>query len=376
MKTIFVANTDWYLYNFRLSLARFLRSKGFDTVFVSPPGDYADRLMEAGFKWIQWEVGRKSLAPVAEINGLRKLYSIYKSEKPDFVHHFTMKPVLYGSLAGRAAEVPGIINCVTGLGYIWLSNEPIAQSLRPFLRILFRHTLKAPNIQMIFENDGDKEYFIDAQLIDEKRTSLIPGVGVDVNKFFSSDEPEGVPVVVFPARMLRDKGLGTLIQSAENLRKQIDVRIVLVGRPDPGNPTSVDVETLQQWDKAGVIEYWGWKDDMAQVYRDSHIVVLPSLYEGVPTVLLEAAASSRPIIATDIPGIRMVVHNHQNGILVPMRDSKALSDAIKKLVIDNDLRRKMGVIGREIVLNHFTQKIINERTYDVYQKLSRDVPIP
>lgn len=371
MKILFVANTDWYLYNFRRSLAQFLFRQGWEIVMVSPSGPYVDILERLGYHWVSWEVGRQSLAPFQELAALNRLKDIYLREKPDLVHHFTVKPVLYGSIAARMARVPGIVNCITGLGYIFLSRDLKARLIRPLAKILYALTLRLPNCQVIFENEGDRGYFVRNRLVQAEKSHLIAGVGVDVEHFTTASEPAGVPVILFPARMLWDKGVGVLIEAARLLHTRQKVRVVLVGTPDPGNPTSVDEAMLRRWEQEKVIEYWGWQEDMSTVYRQSHIVTLPSMYEGVPTALLEAAACGKPLVATDIPGCRAIVKDGINGLLVPVHDSRALAEALEKLVIDPELRQKMGLASRQLVLEQFTDTSVNERTQAVYQTLIR-----
>jgi glycosyltransferase involved in cell wall biosynthesis len=369
MKILLAANTDWYLYNFRMSLGKFLRDKGCQVIFVSPSGPYSSRFAQLEFQWIPWGLGRKSVSPISELRALNHLITIYRLQQPDVVHHFTMKPVLYGTLAARAANVPGIINCVTGLGYVWSSGDLKARALRPLLKTLFRMSLNNPKTRVVFENPGDQLFFIREGIVNETNAHIIPGVGVDVKKFEYLPEKDGMPLVVFPARILWDKGVGVLVEAVKLLSTRIKVRVALVGRPDPGNPTSVEENLIDQWQAEGLVEYWGWKDDMIPVYQQCHIVALPSFYEGVPTALLEAAASGRPIVATDIPGCREVVLDGVNGYLVSVNDPKALADALEKLLQDAELRRQMGLAGRQLILDKFTDQSVNERTWKVYETL-------
>jgi glycosyltransferase involved in cell wall biosynthesis len=371
MKALFVANTDWYLYNFRRSLARFLFSQGWEIVMVSPSGSYTASLEKLGYRWVNWEVGRQTLAPFQELSALNDLRRIYLQEKPDLVHHFTVKPVLYGSIAARLAHVPGIVDCVTGLGYIFLSADLKARLIRPLAKSLYWLTLRASNCRVIFENEGDRGYFLRNRLVQAVKSHLIAGVGVDVEYFTVSPEPADTPIVLFPARMLWDKGVGVLVEAARILHARQMVRIVLVGMPDPGNPTSVDEAMLRRWEQEKLVEYWGWQEDMKAVYQQSHIVTLPSMYEGVPTALLEAAACGKPLVATDIPGCRAVVKDGVNGYLVPVHDSQALADTLEKLIIDASLRQKMGIASRQLIVEQFTDTYVNEATWAVYRELIR-----
>jgi glycosyltransferase involved in cell wall biosynthesis len=372
-KAILVANTDWYLYNFRLSLARYLRDAGLEVVLVSPPGRFTPQLKSSGFHWQAWDVGRQTLAPWKEAGAFLRLAGIYRRERPDLVHHFTVKPVLYGTLSARLLGISGIVNSITGLGYIFLGQETKARLLRELVKRLYRLAFHHPNCAAIFENDTDRQYFIREKLISPDRTWLIEGVGVDSERFIPTPEPGGVPLVVLPARMLWDKGVGTLVEAARLLHARLpvrrSVRIALVGEPDPGNPATIDETILKSWEQEGIIEWWGWQQDMQAVYTQCHIVTLPSLGEGVPTVLLEAASSGKPIVTTDTPGCRDVVKDGLNGLLVPPNDPAALAEALYRLLSDAALRDRMGKAGRQLVLEKFTNSRVNPATFEVYRAI-------
>jgi glycosyltransferase involved in cell wall biosynthesis len=363
-----VANTDWYLYNFRLGLARYLRASGFEVRLISPAGKYTASFKQENFPWIEWQIGRQSLMPWEELSALRRLARLYRDQDLDLIHQHTIKPVIYGSLAARMLGNHSVINSITGRGYVFLSQEPKAFVLRPAVRLLYRMAFRDPKYAAIFENDEDRSYFIANRLISADRTWLIPGVGVDTQRYQPCPAPAGQLTVLFASRMLWDKGVGTLVDAARILKINNSVKVVLVGEPDPGNPASIAPEQLSTWTAEGVVEWWGWQADMSQIYRQVHIVTLPTQYgEGVPTVLLEAAACGLPIVASDIPGCRAIIQHEENGLLVPPGDARALARALQRLISDSDLRGRMGQIGRQIVLNKFALDLINQSTFDVYQ---------
>jgi glycosyltransferase involved in cell wall biosynthesis len=368
-KVILAANTDWYLYNFRLSLARYLREHGLEVVLVSPPGKFAEHLHSSGFRWLPWQLGRQTLAPWTEAKAFLALQRIYHQEKPQIVHHFTVKPVLYGTLAARRLHIPAVINSITGLGYVFLSREIKARLLRVIVTAAYRTAFKHPNNAAIFENEADRQVFIRQGLLPEERTVVIEGVGVDAERFIPVPEPEGTPLVVLPSRMLWDKGVGTLVEAARLLQPRLPVRVALVGMPDPGNPANIDGARLQAWTEQGVVEWWGWQADMPDVYAKSTLVTLPSMGEGVPTALLEAAACGRAIVATDVPGCREVVKHGLNGLLVPPQDASALAEAIYQLLTDPAMRGRMGAAGRQMILDKFTTARVNPATFEVYRSL-------
>lgn len=375
-KVILSANTDWYLYNFRLSLAQALRQQGFEVLLVSPPGKYTSQLQEHGFRWLAWQIGRQTLAPWEELGALLQLVRIYRREQPLLVHHHTIKPVLYGSWAARLAAIPAVVNSITGRGYIFLGEDSKARFLRHVVKPFYWGAFRSRNCAVIFENDYDRQFFLSEKLVPSEKSWLIEGVGVDLHRFVPVEEPQGLPVVVLPARMLWDKGVGVFVDAARILQAMTRVRVVLVGEPDPGNPKTVHRSALEKWVQEGVVEWWGWRQDMKTVYASSHIVTLPSLGEGVPTVLLEAAASGRPIVATDVPGCREVVSHGVNGFLVPPNDAESLAKALYELITDPDLRGRMGASGRKLVSERFSDTKINADTLAVYRQVMNYAGIP
>lgn len=367
-KILLVANTDWYLYRFRISLAKALRETGHEVLLVSPPGPYLPAIEAEGFRHLSWKVRRQTINPFGEIYAALQLLHIYHKQKPDLVHLHTIKPVLYGSLAARLAKVPFTVRSITGRGYIFLGSDLRVRLLRPLIRQIFRFALQSPSGMTIFENENDRQYFLAEKLIQPQSTCLIQGVGVDTTYYTPQTEKDETPVVVLASRLLWDKGVDTFVEAANLLTPHISARFVLVGEPDPGNPASIPTAVLKKWVDDGLVEWWGWKSDMRSVFAGCHLVTLPSLAEGIPTVLLEAAASGRAIVTTDAPGCREVVRHGVNGLLVPIRDPRALADAIQTLLENPGLRQQMGQRGREIVEQEFSSEIVIEKTIKVYER--------
>jgi glycosyltransferase involved in cell wall biosynthesis len=374
-KIMISANTDWYLHNFRTELARVLQEGGYDVTLVSPAGEFVPVLEENGFRWIEWSVSRKRTVVWEELESLFELVRIYRREKPDIVHHHTIKPVLYGSLAARLARVPWIVNSITGRGYIFLSTDLKARLLKKIVNPFYKYVLRYPNNAVIFENQFDRQFFIDSGYVSESRSWIIEGVGVDPDKFHPTPEPDGVPIVLLAGRMLWDKGIGVLIDAARVLKVKYDIRIVLVGKPDPGNPQSIDEGVLRGWEKEGLVEWWGWRSDMPLVYQQCHIVVLPTMYgEGVPTSLIEGAACGKPLVASNNPGCLPIVKQDRNGFLVPQDDPGVLALALEPLITDHALRQKMGKESRKVFLEKFTHTEVNQATIGVYDHLFKTIP--
>lgn len=371
IKTILFANTGWYLYNFRRSLAQGLRDSGVDVILVSPPDRYARRLVDDGFRWHDLPLSRQGINPLAELGAVVACYRLYRQERPALVHHFTLKPVAYGSIAAWIAGIPAVVNSIAGQGYVFVSPDQRAHRLRGPVRWLLRFALSRPHSRAIFQNQPDRDDFLARGLVADASSRIIRGSGVDVGRFRPSPEPEGIPTVVMASRMLRDKGVYDLVTAARNLHEGgVACRVLLAGDADPGNPASIPVEQLRSWSQAGEVEWLGHVEDVPALYAQSHIVVLPTAYgEGLPRSLIEAAAAGRPIVATDVPGCREVVRQGYNGLLVPVRDPARLADALRQLITDRQQRLEMGRRGRELAVGEFSTDRVVGDTLNLYREM-------
>jgi glycosyltransferase involved in cell wall biosynthesis len=366
VKFLFFANTDWYLYHFRLELAKALRERGDEVVLVSPDGIYASRLEELGFRWVCFPLSRRGLNPLVEIGAIMRLFKLYCQEKPDLVHQFTIKSVLYGSLTCLLLGIHPVVNSVEGLGYVFTEGEGARRWLRILVKLIYRLVMRPTWV--IFLNPDDRLFFLRNRLVNPKRIVMIRGSGVDIRKFTPRPVVEGIPLVILPARLLWDKGVGEFVEAARKVRTSgLRARFALVGDNDDGNPASVHASQLHAWEEDGEIEWWGWKENMADVYAQSAVVCLPSYREGLPITLLEAAACGRPIVASDVPGCREVVRQGENGLLVPVRDAGALAEALLFLIKNPDMRSEMGICSRTIAENEFSMELINSQIIALYQ---------
>ena len=372
-KILLVANTDWYLYNFRRSLAIFLRAAGCKVILVSPTRSVCGRPAPIRVSLVGM-AGRAQFCRPGRAAGHWTAGSIYHRERPDLVHHFTSKPVLYGSLAARLTGVPRVVNAVTGLGYVFLQNTLRARLLRQVVLLLYRLALGLKRQAVIFENNYDRLFFEHMRLVAPGKSRVIEGVGVDIEAYAPTPELQGIPLAVLPARMLWDKGIGVAAEAARQLKAQgCPLRLALVGPTDPGNPAHIPDDILQSWVAEGILEWWGFQEDMHAVYRQASLVTLPSFSEGVPTVLIEAAACGRAIVATDIPGCRNVVKEGETGLLIPPNDPTALADALCRLAVDPALRARMGAAGRARVVAHFSTEQVNREILAIYHALGMKI---
>lgn len=374
MKVLLFANTDWYLYNFRRSLAQALREAGHDLVLVSPEGDYGHKLRELGFHWLPAPMLRRSLNPVREILLVNWLRRLLVEERVDLVHAFTIKPAIYGSLAARLARIPARVNAVAGMGYVFTSNDLRALVLRPVVRSLMRLALGGPGARLILQNPDDVRLFEDSGIVGRTTIRRIPGSGVDCGRFAPGPvgtRRDGEPLrVLLAARLLWDKGLQEFAEAArELLSSGRSIVFLLAGTPDPGNPAAVPQEVLEAWQRSGWLKLLGHVEDMPSLLRSVDVAVLPSYREGLPKGLIEAAACGIALVTTDVPGCREVVTDMEDGLLVPARDSKALAAAIARLQDDEGLRRRLAAAAHHRARREFDERIVIRRTLSVYQEL-------
>lgn len=364
-KLLYFVSEDWYFCSHRLPLAVAAHETGFEVVVATRVREHGEVIRQAGIGLIPFEMSRRGMHLFGELGTLARLVALYRREKPDLVHHVAMKPVLYGMLASRLAGVPHAVNALAGMGWLFTSTSLTARLIKPLVRLAFRFLLRSSSV--IVQNPDDLALMTSMGLTD---ISIIRGAGIDLQLFQPVPEPAGPPLVVLPSRMLWDKGVGEFVEAARQLKKRdIVARFALVGAPDPENPATLSEARLAAWQDEGMVEWWGQHTDMPKVYAQAHIVCLPSYREGLPQVLLEAAACGRPIVTTDVTGCRdTVMRNGENGVLVPVRDASALASALAKLIEDPDLRRRMGEHGRAYVVGEFSQERIISETLAVYQE--------
>ncbi|TKR32851.1 glycosyltransferase family 4 protein [Luteimonas gilva] len=386
MKIALFANTDWYLYNFRLSTALRLQSLGVEVVMASPPGDFGARFAEHGIAWRTLPMDRSSLNPLREAQVLQSLVRLLSSERPDLLHNFTVKCAVYGALAARMTGIPAVVNAVAGMGYVFTSTGMKARALRPIVSDLMRRTLSSGNSRVVLQNPDDVDMFDALRLAPPEKVRLIRSSGVDTARFCPTARDPDVhrPLrVLLAARLLWEKGVGEFAEAAALLRAQgRDIEFLLAGTPDPGNPRTVPLAQVESWHRQGALRWMGHVDDMPALMCEADVMALPSYYrEGVPKSLIEGAASGLALVTTDLPGCREVVAEHGiDGLHVEPRNAQSLADALARLDDDRALLRRLGQRARERALQHFDQRQVIQKTIDVYNELLRmplaDAPRP
>jgi glycosyltransferase involved in cell wall biosynthesis len=369
-KLIYFIAVDWFFCSHFIERAKTAQLAGYEVVVLTSVNNHRSIIEHEGFRVIELNIDRKSLNPLSAFRLITDLIKIFKSESPDILHQVAIKPILLGGVAARFTRLTRVVNAVVGGGYAFTSSSPVALLLRPLLRAALRLLLNPPGSRVIFENKDDLALFVKARQVRQEAAILIRGAGVDVERYSERSIPNVIPLVVLPARLLRDKGLAEFIAAASLIRRQhISARFAIVGGEDPGNRSSIPKAQLAEWEAEGVVELWGFRTDMASVLSEADIVCLPSYREGLPKALLEGMAAGLPCVATDVPGCREAVIDGENGLLVRPRDHHALADALQRLILDPDLRMRMGRRGRIMATSEFSSSIICQQTMQVYEEL-------
>ena len=364
-KILFFVSEDWYFVSHRLKLAVAAREQGYDVTIMTRVKDHEKTITDAGLKLISLQHYSRSLNPLKAINSIFEIINCYKKEKPDIIHQVALKPIVFGTIASWATKKTKIIQAITGLGQ-GFTKPKTAKILKALLSL----TLGGKNKIVLFQNQDDKKDLIKIGALKENaRTSLIRGAGIDLKKYrlLSAPSTENTRVALV-ARMLRHKGVIEFAEAARILQGK-GIEMVLVGAPDPGAPSSISSEMLESWADEGILTYYGYTDDTREIWKACDIAALPSYSEGLPKSLLEAAACGRPMIASDVTGNRDICRDGLTGILVPVKDAKALANAIEVLAKDMKSQIKYGHAARKLVEEEFSLKRVIRETLELYEEI-------
>lgn len=371
MKVLIVVNHAGFFLSHRLPVALAAKARGWEVHIATPRSKHVPRIEAAGLQWHPIRLSRSGLNAFAELRTIVDLVRLYRAIRPDVIHHVTTKPVLYGTLAARIARMPAVVNALAGLGHVFYDSGA-NRLLRSVVLAGYSLALRHPNVHFIFQNDEDRDVFLQRRWVHRDAVTMIRGSGVDVERFVPAPRIEGVaPTVVLASRLLYTKGVPEYVEAARRIRgRGSSARFVIVGEPDPDNPGSIPLAQLQAWAEEGSVEYWGRREDMPEVLAAAEVFCLPTYYrEGVPKAIIEAAACALPVVTTDTPGCRDIVRDGENGLLVPPRNVDALEQALEKLLADPELRRRMGDAGRLRVMQDFSLSQVVDATLRVYEDL-------
>lgn len=371
---LYVVNIPRFFLSHRLPLALAARAAGFDVHVATSDSDPAAlrKITESGLPFHPLKLRQHGMNPWLELRTLLDLRALYRDLKPDVLHHVSIKPVIYGGIAARLSGCRNVVQAMSGLGYVFVNRSAKAKLVNLLSGPAFKLALGGEATRAIFQNPDDRQLFVERGLIPRNKTLVIRGSGVDENVFRPSAENQaGLPVALYAGRLLLQKGIEEFVEAARRLRGK--ARFQVAGYEEATSPLNVSTAQLKRWQSEGLIEWLGAREDMPAVYAQSNIVCLPSTYgEGVPKVLIEAAACARACVTTDTPGCREIVRNGVNGLLVPPQDSEALTQALQRLIESPAERSIMGAAGRQIVLGGFTLRHVISETLALYHVLLAD----
>lgn len=369
-KIILVSRCSWTLFNFRAGLIRSLKKRGDVVIGGGAGGDgFEPKLKTLGIEFVPLPIAQRPIDPLSDWLLLWTLFRWYRRERPNVVHHFTIRPVIYGSLAAWLARVPKIINSIEGLGTVFGDGQN--WWIRAIVEMQYRLAMSLSH-KTFFLNKDDIELFKARGLVKPEKAIVVSGPGIDCEQFQPrppvGDSENGAVTFLLSARLLWEKGIDDFVRAAR-LVQQIypTAEFQLLGRRDERNPNVIPLEVLDQWEAEKIITWLGEVTDVRPIVAKADVVVLPSYYrEGVPRALLEASAMGKPIIATNTVGCRDVVEQEKNGLLVPLRDPEALARAMIRLIENPAMRQRMGKAGRKKMENQFNEHMVIDRILESY----------
>jgi glycosyltransferase involved in cell wall biosynthesis len=375
---MFVVNAAWFFLSHRLPLARAAMAVGFDVHLASDAESDADRaqVLSTGIEFHEFGVARSGVNPLRELNSLRDLRRIMQTVRPDVVHNVSAKAIVYGTQAAHDCGSRGIVNAISGFGYAYTSG-PRRRLLRGLMDRAYARSFRPDNVRVIVQNLEDRAEVLRLCPTAGSRIRLILGSGVDLTKFRPSPEPSGIPTVMLPARLLREKGIYEFAAAAAQLRHSgPEARFLVAGPLDLHNRGALTAAEMRELCHDTGLQWLGddspsraLSKDMTRCFQETNLVCLPSYREGAPKALMEASAAGRAIVTTDIPGCRDIVREGENGLLVPPRDATALASAIRLLIENPDLRRRMGLAGRVRAESEFGIERVVQRHLEIYREL-------
>jgi glycosyltransferase involved in cell wall biosynthesis len=369
---LFVVNVDWFFLSHRLPIALAAIKRGYEVHIATGLTNKKNELEAYGIIVHPLNLTRSSTGILGNLKTFFQILKLFRSLKPNLIHLVTIKPVLLGGIAAHLSPPTSLVVAISGLGTVFIAKGWKAKFRLLLVRMLYRVALSHNKLTAIFQNASDQNQICCVSKLPPNKSVLIPGSGVDLSHYLYQPIAEGKPLVMLAARLLKDKGVIEFIDAIELLREREtalfqSARFVLVGDPDAENHKSINPGQLRKWQQEGIVEWWGHRSNMSEILPQAHICVLPSYREGLPKVLAEAAACGRAIITTDVPGCRDAIVNGKTGILIPPRNSAALSQAIRDLLREPDRYIEMGATGRRFAQETFSIQNVVEKHLTIYE---------
>ncbi len=368
-KLLYFVSEDKYFISHKIKHVLYAKKQGFDVLVVCKISKFYDNIKSKGIKVVGVDLNRKNLNPFSQINVIFELLKIIKSYNPDIIHNTALKPIIIGSLSALFFKKKCIVvNSFVGLGYLYINKNIKVNFLRFIINNLLKILLNKKNFYSVFQNKEDKELLLRKKILCSHNVFLIRGSGVDTNYFKPNKQIKKYDIILH-SRMLIDKGIFEFIEAVKEVKKTLDLKVLLLGSPDRENLASIKEEILKKWQSKKIVDWIRHKENVLKYLNQSKISILPSYREGLPKSLLESASCGLPIITTDVVGCKEVCIHNYNGILVEVKDSKSIVRAIKSLINNKKKRLLFSKNGRKLVLNNFCVNKISKQFTDLYLKI-------
>ncbi|AXX91797.1 glycosyltransferase family 1 protein [Malaciobacter molluscorum LMG 25693] len=365
-KILFVINVDWFFISHRLPIAIEAMKKGYEVNLACSITDKKEYLESLGIIVHPLKLSRSGTSILSEISIFIKIYKLLKDLSSDITHFVTIKPVLYGGIVSRFLNLNKKVFSISGLGFIFINQGLKASLVRSVVKLMYKVALKGKNSHVIVQNPDDKKI---VNSLVKQPISLIRGSGVDLNKYKYKGENNTEDIKISMAcRLLKDKGVFEYIEAAKIIKQKLpNVNFELFGDIDIHNPASLTPTDIENIKSDGFVKVYGFINNISEVFSESNIVVLPSYREGLPKVLIEAAACGRAVVTTDVTGCRDAIEPNKTGLLCKVKDAKSLAENIEKLIKDKELRNSMGKEGRLLAQKEFDINIVVKKHFEIYE---------
>lgn len=369
-KILYFVSEDKYFLTHKLSHALVALENGFSVLIVCKVTDFKKKILSYGFQVKNINLDRGSLNIVKELKTLYELFKILKAFQPDIIVNIALKPILYGLLCSKLFKKINLkINAIVGLGYLFINKGPKITILKVILKKVLFFLFKDTKVIVVFQNRDDRNYFLQKKIITSCKQKIIAGSGVDV-KYFKPSNIKKKYDLVMHSRMLRDKGVIDLIKAVKELQKRnIFLKVLLLGNPDYKNLASIKKNELEQWNSEKIIKWIPEKQNILTYIQQSKVAILPSYREGFPKSLLEAASCGLPLITNNVPGCKEICIHNYNGFLVAPKDYMSLSKKIELLIFNEDLIKQMGKNSRKLVIKKYSQNLISKQFLNLYNEI-------
>ena len=367
-KILFIANVDWFYCSHRLNIGLEAIKDDYEVHLAAKFTGFEEKLIPLGFNLHPLVIDRGSNL-IKTVKSFFQIYFLIQKIKPDIVHAITIKPIIFGGFLAKFFSSISFVASVSGLGYLFISSDLKALLIKFFAKLLFRFVFSKEKLKVIFQNQEDLNTLSKICKLNLKKTALIRGSGVDLDFFKPVQSKSDSNNILFASRLLKSKGVIEFIESAKRMKSK-NLKFMIAGMLDKENPDCISIEQINNWERSGIIKYCGYIENMRDLICDSKIVVLPSYYgEGLPKILIEAAACGKPVVTTDHQGCRDALIPNKTGLLIPIKDSKALTSALIKLLSSPNLCEKMEIAARKFAVKNFDIKNVNAKHLSIYSEL-------